>query len=294
MKKDSTIRTIWRLLYPYIVYLAITVLVQMIMIIPEFIKLAKESTTTDYNELYDALMQLVYDKAMLYTFVSGIVAIPFLYLFFYLDKKRCNNNNMLVSYEPLLLRTYLYTALLGIGACLALNNLIDLSGLVNFSPVYQELADKVFGGGFWITFLASAIMAPILEELLFRGLIYKRLRFVCKPVTAGIISSVAFGITHGNLVQFVYAFFAGMLLAYVYEQYKNLWAPILFHFCANALSLAGSEVIVGNYDVKLKIALLIAETFAVISIYKMIGKKVNRQIKPVDAEGQGAITCTIA
>lgn len=284
MQRDSVLKTIWRVLYPYMVYLAITVVAETALIIPECIRLINNTDTTSYSQIYEELMRVVYDKAMLLTFISGLIAIPVLYLFYYLDKKRSRDMHMVVIYVPLPLHLYIYSALFGIFACLSLNNFIDLIGIINFSPIYQELADKVFGGSMIITFLTSVCMAPILEELLFRGLIYKRLRFVCKPIIAAIISSLAFGITHGNLVQFVYAFLAGMLLSYVYEKYKNIWAPILFHFCANAVSVLGADIIDGASIIWIKVVLFVIETVALFIIYKIIDSKVNRQIRPIISE----------
>lgn len=281
MQRDSVLKTIWRVLYPYIVYLTVTVVAETALIIPECIRMINSDNTTSYTQMYENLMRVVYEKAMLLTFISGLIAIPILYLFYYLDKKKTRDMHMVVSYVHLPLHLYIYSALLGVFACLSLNNFIDLSGIINFSPVYQELADKVFGGNIIITFLTSVCMAPILEELLFRGLIYKRLRFVCKPIIAAAISSLAFGITHGNLVQFVYAFLAGMLLSYVYEKYKNIWAPILFHFCANFVSVLGGDIIDGASAIWIKIALLVVETVALFIIYKIIDSKVNRQIIPI-------------
>ena len=286
MKTDGVLKTIWRVLYPYIVYFVITVAVEILLIIPDCIRMIKNAQTTDYSQMFYELNQLIYDKAMFLTFVSGLITIPVLYLFFFLDKKKYRDRHMVVSYVPLPFHSYLYSALLGIFACLSLNNLIDLTGVVKYSPVYQEFANKIFGGDYFIVFLTSVCMAPILEELLFRGLIYKRLRTICNPFIAAIISSLAFGISHGNLVQFLYAFFAGMLLAYVYEKYKNIWAPIIFHFSANALSMIGTDVIDGIYVVWLKVALLVLETVALFVIYKIIDGKVNRKIKPIISELQ--------
>jgi len=286
MERDSVQKTVWRVLYPYIVYLTITVAIELLLIIPECFRLIGNAQTTNYSQVYDELIQFIYNKAMFLTFVSGVITIPVLYLFFFLDKKKYRDNHMVVSYVPLPIPLYIYSALLGMLACLSLNNLIDLTGIVNLSPTYQEVANEIFGGDFFITFMTTVFMAPILEELLFRGLIYKRLRNICKPFVAAIISSLAFGISHGNLVQFSYAFLAGMLLAYVYEKYKNIWAPIIFHFCANALSMIGTDAIDGMHNIWIKVALLVVETTALFVIYKIIDCKVNRQIKPIISELQ--------
>ena len=286
MQKDGVLKTIWRVLYPYIVYFAITVVIEILLIIPDCIRMIQNAQTSDRSQMFQELNQLIYDKAMFLTFVSGLITIPVLYLFFFLDKKKYRDKHLVISYVPLPLRSYLYTALLGIFACLSLNNLIDLTGIINYSPMYQELANKAFGGDIYITFLTTIGMAPILEELLFRGLIYKRLRNICKPFVAAIISSLAFGITHGNLVQFLYAFFAGMLMAYVYEKYKNIWAPIIFHLFANILSMLGAGFIDGVHFIWIKVALLVLEAAVLFVIYKIIDYKVNREIKPIISELQ--------
>ena len=286
MQRDGVLKAIWRVLYPYIVYFTITVAIEIVLIIPDFIRIIKNSQTTEYSQIFYEINQLIYDKAMFLTFVSGLVTIPVLYLFFFLDKKKYRDRHMVVSYVPLPTLSYLYAALLGVFACLSLNNLIDITGIINYSPVYQEIENTFFGGKYFIVFLTSVCMAPILEELLFRGLIYKRLRNTCNSFVAAIISSLAFGISHGNLVQFLYAFLAGMLLAYVYEKYKNLWAPILFHLCANTISVLGTGVIDGIQYIWFKVALLVIESAVLFVIYKIIDYKVNRKIKPIISESQ--------
>jgi len=286
MQRDGVLKAIWRVLYPYIVYFTITVAIEIVLIIPDFIRIIKNSQTTEYSQIFYEINQLIYDKAMFLTFVSGLVTIPVLYLFFFLDKKKYRDRHMVVSYVPLPTLSYLYAALLGVFACLSLNNLIDITGIINYSPVYQEIENTFFGGKYFIVFLTSVCMAPILEELLFRGLIYKRLRNTCNSFVASIISSLAFGISHGNLVQFLYAFLAGMLLAYVYEKYKNLWAPILFHLCANTISVLGTGVIDGIQYIWFKVALLVIESAVLFVIYKIIDYKVNRKIKPIISESQ--------
>lgn len=58
---------------------------------------------------------------------------------------------------------------------------------------------------------------------------------------AVIVSALFFGAFHGNLVQFVYAFIIGLMLAYVYEKFKTIWAPVIFHIGANLISVLITE-----------------------------------------------------
>lgn len=78
-------------------------------------------------------------------------------------------------------------------------------------------------------FLYAVLLAPISEEILFRGLILRSLspygnRF------AIVASAFLFGMFHGNLVQMPYAFALGIVLGYVASEYSLVWAIVLHAF----------------------------------------------------------------
>ena len=75
-------------------------------------------------------------------------------------------------------------------------------------------------------FLYSGILAPISEEILFRGLIQKRLMPYGKKF-AILCSAFTFGIFHGSLLQSPYAFLVGLVLGYVAAEYSIGWAMVL-------------------------------------------------------------------
>ena len=72
-------------------------------------------------------------------------------------------------------------------------------------------------------FLYASILAPVAEELLFRGWILRSLRPYGKRF-AILGSAVLFGVFHGNLLQTPYAFFVGLILGYVTVEYSIIWA----------------------------------------------------------------------
>lgn len=84
-------------------------------------------------------------------------------------------------------------------------------------------------------FLYSALLAPIAEEILFRGYVLRTLRPFGKRF-AIFGSAFLFGLFHGNLLQTPYAFLVGLLLGYVAVEYSVLWAMALHMF--NNLVLA--------------------------------------------------------
>ena len=82
-------------------------------------------------------------------------------------------------------------------------------------------------------FLYAGILAPITEEILFRGLIQRSvLPFGNK--FAIFVSSLTFGLFHGNLIQTPYAFAVGLVLGYVASEYNIFWAMVL-HMINNLL-----------------------------------------------------------
>ena len=84
-----------------------------------------------------------------------------------------------------------------------------------------EMVSGASGSG--SLFFYSSILAPITEELLFRGFLQGRLRpFGRKFAVLG--SAVLFALFHGNLMQAPYAFAAGLVLGYTAERYGVGWA----------------------------------------------------------------------
>lgn len=84
-------------------------------------------------------------------------------------------------------------------------------------------------------FVYTALLAPVAEEILFRGYILRSLRPYGKRF-AILISAFLFGLFHGNLMQIPYAFLVGLLLGYVTVEYSIHWAIGLHVF--NNLVLA--------------------------------------------------------
>ncbi|MBD8018427.1 CPBP family intramembrane glutamic endopeptidase [Kaistella pullorum] len=83
----------------------------------------------------------------------------------------------------------------------------------------------------------AVVMAPLFEEIIFRGIIQKGLiNKGMKPAAAILIASVVFGIVHGNPWQFVGAVLLGVVLGLVYHRTKSLLLPILLHAFNNLCS----------------------------------------------------------
>jgi membrane protease YdiL (CAAX protease family) len=84
-----------------------------------------------------------------------------------------------------------------------------------------------------LIFLMIVIAAPILEELLFRGIILDGLLNKQSPITAILISSTLFAFVHLNPWQFVSALFLGVLSGWVYYKTKSISLSIIIHATNN-------------------------------------------------------------
>ncbi|MDR2206072.1 MAG: CPBP family intramembrane metalloprotease [Flavobacteriaceae bacterium] len=102
-----------------------------------------------------------------------------------------------------------------------------------FSGLMKELTKNTF-----VMIASVVIVAPIFEEIVFRGIIQKGLiNGGMKPQSAIWISSLIFGLVHGNPWQFAGAVLLGFVLGTVYHKTKSLLLPILLHFFNNLISL---------------------------------------------------------
>lgn len=130
-------------------------------------------------------------------------------------------------------KTIPITVLLAITSSLGLNVLFTLTGFADSSAAYQEVAGRQYGVAFGLGLLLYGGVSPLVEEIVFRGLIYNRLRKIFRIPLAILVSAIFFGAFHGNLVQGVYGGCMGALMAYLYERTGRFFVPILFHAVAN-------------------------------------------------------------
>ena len=100
-----------------------------------------------------------------------------------------------------------------------------------------------------IQIISSGILGPILEELVFRGIVYNKLKTFNKPKTSMILTSIIFALFHSDIVNVIYAFIVSFVLIYLYEKYKSLKAPILMHIFLNTTIILMLNLIIKNFIV---------------------------------------------
>ena len=307
MTKERTGVAIWRSIYPILIFLGVDTLISMVpmygfMFRDIFAWMAEnpnaELTSEMIQQFTENATNYLYSIAMYITLIRGFILVPVFFIFMYMDKRRDKRLERYVEYKPYKLVWLLILIPIGIVSCVGFNNFVSMmvdwmqTGLDSLGIDYDlmsgfnDTSEVIYSGGIVIQLLVTCVFAPLVEETLFRGLVHKRLRGVMGATPAMIISSVLFGIIHGNIVQFIYATLVGLICAYVYEKFKTISAPILVHGSANIFSVfltflfeanadtSGEELSIGYY--MLLTVCLLAVTFILLMILE---KKFNREPK---------------
>lgn len=86
-------------------------------------------------------------------------------------------------------------------------------------------------------FFVGVVLAPIIEEIFFRGFVFQGFRQRYGWVRAMLLSSIVFAAAHLDLVAFLPTFILGCLLAYMFQRSNSVWPGVILHFLVNAFGL---------------------------------------------------------
>lgn len=89
----------------------------------------------------------------------------------------------------------------------------------------------------YATFIIVCIVVPILEEMLFRGIILRGFLAHYKPLSAVLASAAIFGLIHWNIYQIPGAFVFGCFAGWLFYITRSLWPCILAHALTNTLAV---------------------------------------------------------
>ena len=116
------------------------------------------------------------------------------------------------------------------------NYLFTVTGFALNSESYQNVAQNQYDVALWVGLVLYGAISPFVEEVIFRGFLYGRMRVYMPKVWAVLISALLFGVYHGNLVQGTYGFVMAILYTVVYEKYKNFYLAVFMHSITNLVA----------------------------------------------------------
>ena len=88
----------------------------------------------------------------------------------------------------------------------------------------------------WLNILSTAVLPALVEEMIFRGYFLGALRPHGDGI-AVVLSAFVFGLFHGNILQFPFAFLLGLVFGFVVVQTGSIWPAVLIHFGNNLMSV---------------------------------------------------------
>ena len=214
-----------------------------------------------YTILIDALFANVCRMATL----SSLVTILAIGLLFLIQKKTITHEIWLKPVK---------NSALGLAALFGAAAQFIISVAVGFIPWPEtwvedlaSLNDYLVAESLPWQIVAVAILGPITEELIFRGLVYTRLRRAASPIVAAVLSGIAFGSVHGNMIQFFYALAFGVVLALIMERYGSLLPCIVVHIFFNGVSFLPYHDLPASGFILVYLAAIAAAIFAVYMIW---------------------------
>lgn len=158
----------------------------------------------------------------------------------------------------------------GCGIALQLALSMALTVILPLLPKIFESYSSVMnalGSESVLMILCVCILAPIGEELIFRGLTFRIMRKAVPLWAAVVVQALLFGIYHMNLVQGVYAFLLGLLFGYVAYRYGSVVPGILLHMVVNSSSYLIGYVLPDSLEGQSLIMILIG----VVALLAVIG-----------------------
>lgn len=140
------------------------------------------------------------------------------------------------------LSKYWSVVVFGIAGCIAATCLMAMIQLAFYDEQYQQTAQITYSAGFLMQIIGLGVVIPVAEELMFRGILYKRFRERQGFWYSALWSSLLFSFMHSNTTQMIYTFLLGVLLAYLYEKFGSFRAPVVLHILLNTGSVVFTEL----------------------------------------------------
>ncbi|MBM7614690.1 CPBP family intramembrane glutamic endopeptidase [Alkaliphilus hydrothermalis] len=272
----------WILLYLSI-YFTLQVIYTIVAGIIVAVKLIVQNPGITSEEVQQKIPLLIAQQTTLAIIVSSILAFGLYYL---IIKARKESFFEVCQFTKISWKNAALFVPVGIGMVFIngfLLSLIQKTEVMDdaFSK-HIDLMEQLLSGSPILLYLAVAIAAPFIEEIIFRGLILKELRKNLSIKWAIVIQAILFALYHMQLVQGIYTFFMGILLGLVCVWFKSIWPAIIIHLFNNLISVILSRMTNVEILNKLEIPILIVSLGVLVSV--VIYAHRNRELEVEEIE----------
>lgn len=206
-----------------------------------------------------------------YLLIQPIVVVVLCVIYFFIDKSNLLNfmNKeglifillsliiyalfLVFQYKPKIGKVNIHRLVWTIFTCFSVSSF--------FNSLYHLNVPEVLTNFNLITFLSTCFVGPIIEEIIFRYVIYHLFRKEYSKNKSILITSILFGVLHFNLKKGIFAFVIGFILNKIYVKTNNMIYPIIGHIIIN---------IIGYFFVSFHIFILLLSVLAFILHYRKI------------------------
>lgn len=243
----------WSLAAPILIYMGVRLAVEVVGILvisfPYLMDaseqlLAQQQTVEQFTQQYWALMEPAMNQVFRYSTetagAAALVTIPVNAVFFSRDRKLEKVCGVEVP-EKAPLRKYWAVVVFGLAVSIAATCFFAMVELAFYSGESQSSTLITYTPPFAVQLLVLGIVVPVAEELMFRGVLFRRFLENRSFWYAAVWSSLFFVLMHQDGAQMVYAMLLGLFLCYVYQKFGSLKAPVVLHVTTNCSSLIYTE-----------------------------------------------------
>lgn len=229
---------------------------------------ASSGTMPSNQEMIEGTTEFLMNNMNWLTLISGLLTLFILWLVFLIRRKKIFQEVGLHKFNKM---KVLPLVLLGVAAAFFVSCVLSLLPLPeSLIESYMESSQGLTSGSLPVMILVTVIVAPIVEEVVFRGLIFSRLKKAMNVWVAIVISSLLFGLMHGQLLWVIYAFVFGMLLAIIAERLNTIGASIILHMAFNLVGVFGENINMVNWQ--MLIVVVVSLVIMIAMLYFIIKK----------------------
>lgn len=212
--------------------------------------------------------------------LTGIVSLMIIPLYMFLIQRDSKRTEPVTATAKINVHTIIICIAGACGTALAMTLYLRILNILMPERTIEQYAAVFHDSAPIVMIIVTIILGPLCEELLYRGLVFKRIERSYGFIIGALISSAAYAISKGSIYQGVYGFLLGMLLSLAFEKTGKIWIPSVMHMTAATVVLvldSLSDVLV-SYSGRIQLAAAIAGMIvgiaaAAISLYFLIRKE---------------------
>lgn len=222
----------------FVAQLIVSILIMLSHLMPIIFSMVTSTSGIDMVVISEEIMSALVNYMPLILFLSILITMLFYYLIY---RKRMAEAKLFCPFKSIRPLNFISLIILGLSINFMIEYVLELLSQIDiFYDLfnhYSEISNVLLGGSFILGLLVTGIVAPIFEEILFRGLIFGELKKITSVKLAILIQAIIFGVYHFNFIQSSYAVVIGVILGYVCYKTNSLLSSILLHITFNSFSL---------------------------------------------------------